>query len=115
MDLSIIPGLIFVIGVAGVFLFFRYLEYSVRRDQKRSLEKLASLNCLSCGAAFGAEAAEAAKIGGEKRIAEMMEDAHKRGLRLRYRVVMIWLAVCPRCGSRFTFRPDNEELLPETG
>lgn len=115
MDLSIIPGLVFVIGVAGVFLFFRYLEYSVRRDQKRSLEKLASLNCLSCGAAFGAEAAEAAKIAGEKRIAEMMEDAHKRGLRLRYRVVMIWLAVCPGCGSRFNFRPDNEELLPEAG
>jgi hypothetical protein len=45
----------------------------------------------------------------------MMEDAHKGGVRLRYRIVMIWLPVCPRCGSRFTFRPDNEELLLETG
>jgi hypothetical protein len=36
------------------------------------------------------------------------------GVRLRRRIVMIWMPVCPRCGSRFTFRPDNEELLPET-
>ena len=114
MDLRIIPGLIFLIGVVGIFLFFRYLDYSVRRHQKKSLEKLASLTCLNCGAAFGREGAEAAKIAGEKRIAEMMGDAHKRGVRLLWRIVMIWLPVCPRCGSRFTFRPDNEELLPET-
>ena len=110
MDLSIIPGLIFVVGVLGIFLFFRYLEYSVRRDRKKSLEKLASLTCLTCGGAFGPEAAEAAKMAGEKRIAEMMEDAHKRGVRLLWRIVMIWLPVCPRCGSHFTFRPDTAVL-----
>lgn len=114
MDPRIVPGLIFVIGVVGIFLFFTYLAYSVRRDQKKSLEKLASLTCLNCGSAFGCEAAGAAKVAGEKRIAEMMEDAHKRGVRLLWRIVMIWLPICPRCGSRFTFRPDNEELLPET-
>jgi hypothetical protein len=114
MDLRIVPGLIFVIGLVGICLFFRYLDYSVRRDQKKSLENLASLTCLNCGAAFGGEAAEAAKIAGENRIAEMMEDAHKRGVRLLWRIVMVWLPVCPRCGSRFTFRLDNEELSPET-
>jgi hypothetical protein len=115
MDLRIIPGLIFVIGLVGICLFFRYLDYSVRRDQKKSLEKLASLTCLNCGTPLGSEAAEAAKIAGEKRIAEMMEDAHKRGVRLRRRIVMIYLLpACPRCGSRFAFRPDNEELLPDT-
>jgi hypothetical protein len=114
MDLRIVPGLIFVIGATGIFLFFRYLDCSVRRDRKKSLEKLTSLSCLNCGAIFGREAAEPAKIAGEKRIAEMMEDAHKRGVRLLWRIVMVWLPVCPRCGSRFTFRLDNEELSPET-
>jgi hypothetical protein len=114
MDLRIVPGLIFAIGATGICLFFRYLDCSVRRGQNKSLEKLASSTCLNCGTPFGSEAAEAAKIAGEKRIAEVMEDAHKRGVRLLWRIVMVWLPVCPRCGSRFTFRLDNEELSPET-
>jgi hypothetical protein len=108
MDFRTIPGVLVVLGFAGFFLFLRYLDYTVRRDHKRSLTKLASLDCGVCSAAFGMQAAQAAKIAGEKRIAEMMADAAKRGVRLR--VVMLWPITCPRCGANFIFRPDIGEL-----
>jgi len=115
LDLRIIPGLIVVAGAGGCFLLLRYLDYSIRRDRKRNIARLASLTCPTCGAAFGLQAAEAAKLAGAKRMAEMMAEAHKRGEMLRLRVVMIWLVVCPRCESRFDFRPDNGELSRKVG
>jgi len=66
--------------VAGFFLFLRYVDYVVRRDQKGSLAKLASLTCFVCGAAFGPDVAEAAKLAGEKRIAKLMAEAQQRRL-----------------------------------
>ena len=108
-DLLSILGSLVLIGVAGFFVFLRYLDYVVHRDQKINLAKLASLACPMCGTAFGEQTAEAAKSAGERRISEMMAEAQNRGVRLR--VVMIRLVTCSRCGSRFNFWPAKGELL----
>ena len=104
-DLSIIPGLILIMGIAGFFLF---LGYSVRRARERSLAQLAALPCPNCKIPFGIEAAKGALKEGERRMKKAMAEAENRGIRLR--VVMLWPVTCRQCGRTFEFRPDNGSL-----
>jgi hypothetical protein len=83
MMLQYVPGFLFLAAIVGFFLFLRFLDYSVRRDQQKRLAQLAALPCPRCGVPFGAEAADAAREEGERRMAEAMKDAMQRGIRLR--------------------------------
>jgi predicted RNA-binding Zn-ribbon protein involved in translation (DUF1610 family) len=108
MLLQYVPGFLFLAAILGFFLFLRFLEYHVRRDQKKRLAQLGALPCPRCGLSFGPEAADAARKEGEKRMAEAMKDANERGIRLR--VVMLWPVTCAECGETFIFRPDTGVL-----
>jgi hypothetical protein len=77
------------------------------------LAQLAALPCPRCAAPLGLEAADAARYEGERRVAEAMEHAQKRGLKLR--VVMLWPVTCRQCGNKFIFRPDTGDLVPDSG
>ena len=102
--LQYIPGFLFLAGIAGFFLFLRFLEYQVRRDRQKRLVQLAAWPCPRCGFPFGAEPADAAWKEGERQMAEAMKDAMGRGIRLR--VVMLWPVTCRQCGQPFVFRPE---------
>ena len=104
MPLQYLPGFLFLAGIVAFFLFLRFLEYQVRRDQQKRLAQLAAWPCPGCGVPFGAEAADAARKAGERQMAEAMKDAMGCGIRLR--VVMLWPVTCRQCGDTFVFRPD---------
>ena len=106
--LQYVPGFLFLAAIVGFFLYLRFLDYSVRRVQRKRLAQLAAVLCSRCGFPFGAEAADAAREEGERQIAEAMKDAKESGLQLR--VVMRWPVTCRQCGDAFIFRPDDGSL-----
>ena len=97
----------FVIVVFLFFpLWFPLLIISVKRDERRLRQVAESFACLKCGAVLGVAGIELAN----QAVAAAMDELRRQHPDCRFRVVRTLHAICPACGTRYTFL-ENERTF----